>query len=509
MKEARSANGFREYVPLIVLGFIALAYYQVLIYLTPTIFWNDSHIRWALRSQLLLGEWLPSVQVFVVLASRITSNMDIVQGIMSLLAIGALVCFYVLARHLFSRATALIAFTFLAFNGMFAAFAITPHPEILYVGFVFLIFILLDEPVFSRKFYFGIFLINMASLTRYEGWFLAVFFVGEVALRSFRTIRWQAALWQTLQMALLCSLAPLAWLMIGMSESQGFMDRLNSIYEFVIAPTAPRVSDHILGRLDPVYIILFSMQFFFLLIRQMHVQFLVLAMVGFSFAILNSSHRSIHRRILLFLIMDWFLLALFQPWKFGNHRQPFLMQVFLVLYASNGLVIAISWVCQRLALSMKKESLIDWARPLVFVSTLLLAGRLIYSTFGFVLETSREARFLIPYKVAKWLEPRLTEENVILIIGDDHHYPYILASYLEFPFEHILDDRFDARSIQENLERVQKVYIIELYESREILTLAEMRILDDLEAGRIQADHFVLDGADVWYAPANAVLYSQ
>ncbi len=508
MKGTQSVHVVLDHIPVVILSLTALVFYQTLIYHTRTIYWNDAHIRWALRDQLLLGEWLPGVQVFVVLASKITSNLDFLQSLMSLLAIGSLICFYLLARRLFSFTTALVAIAFLAFNSMFAAFAIVPYSDMLFVGFVFLALIFLDEPVFSRRFYFGIFLLNLASLTRYEGWFLAVFFIGDVALRSFRTMKWQAALRQTLKMTLLCSLAPMAWLAIGLSESHGFMDRLSSIYEFVIAPATPRLSDHIHARLDPAYLAYFSLQYFFLLIRQIHVEFLMLAIAGFSIAILNPSHQGIHLRILLLLIFDWFLLALFQPWKFGNLRQPFFMQVFLVLYASHGLAAGISWGCRRLALLMNNANMVDWTRYLTITAALMLTVRLIPSTYKFIVNTSREADFLTPFMIATWLDPRLVEDDAVFIIDETDYYPYALASYLEYPLERILDDRLDAHLIQGNLEKARMVYIIELYKSQDGLSLAEIRILDDLESGEIQAERFIFNGDRVWYAPANQVFYS-
>jgi hypothetical protein len=510
-REVRSAqffNGFRNWIPVLILCFISLAFYQTLIYSTPTIYWNDAHIRWALRDQLLLGEWLPGVQASVVPIAKITSDLDFLQGILSLLAIGSLTCFYVLARHLFSSLTGLIAFMFLAFNSMFAAFAIVPYSEILFIGFVFLILVLLDEPVFSRRFYFGLFLLNLASLTRYEGWFLTVFFIAEMALRSFFTVKWQIALWQTLKMAFLSSVAPMAWLMIGMSKANGLRGRLNEIFEFVIAPSKPRLSDHILERLNSEYIHDFSSQFFSLLIRQIHVEILVLAVLGFSLAILGASYRSVHLRILLFLVLDWLLLAFFQPWKFGNLRQPFFAQVFLVLYASYGLASGISWACQKLGLFIKNVNTMHWANYFIMTAAIMLTLRIIPSTYTFIVNTSKEAGFLTPHKIAKWLEPRLEDDDAILIIDDTDYYPYALASYFEYPLERILDDRLQAHLIQESLENARMVYIVELYKSRDGLSLTEIRILKALESSQIQAEQFLFDGARVWYAPANEVSYS-
>lgn len=488
-----------EYFPLITLCLVVFAFYQTLIYSTSTIYWNDAHIRLALRNQLFLGEWLPGVQVFVFLISKITSDLNFLQSVLSLLSIGTLISFYILARYIFSFATGLVAFVLLAFNSMFVAFAIVPYSEILFIGFVCLIFILLDESLFSKRFYFGIFLLNLASLTRYEGWFLAVFFILEVGLRSFQGKSFWFAIKQMLKMAFWCSLAPVVWLM---TESGGWINRLNSIFQFVIAPSTSTWSDHVLARLNIDYILDFSSQFFKLLAQQIHVEFLVFAMFGILFATLNPSHRSIHFRILLFVILDWMLLAFFQPWKFGSLRQPFLLQVFLILYAAYGLTFSASWFFLKISLQT------NWTQYLTIAISTILALRIIPSTFNFIITTSSESDFLVPYKIAKWLEPRLTEHDAILIIDDTDYYPYALAAYFEYPLDFILDDRLEAQFIQQRLAQVESVYIIELYKSTTKLSLAETRILDTLKNTQFSKEQFIFDGVKVWYVLANEISYS-
>lgn len=499
----RLAAGAQRHLPIVILCIAIFGFYEALIYYNPIIYWNDAHIRWALRSQLVLGRWLPGIQVFVLLASKITTGLFFVRSLFTLLAILSLVCGYVLVRYLFSPLTGLIACAFLALNMMFAALAIVPYPDVLFVGLGFVIFRLLDEPVFTRRFYFGILLLNLASLTRYEGWFLSAFFMIDVALRSFHAMHWKAAIWVTWKMSLLCSIAPLAWLALGLSNSESLIDRLWSIFAFVAAPASPQLSDHILGRLNPEYLREFSSHFFHLLNWQIHPEFLALGMMGFLFAVSEASQRAVHWRILSFLVLDWCLLAFLQPWGFGSLRQPFVWQAFIMPYAAYGLVKGISGLGRWLSVVSEKPRLAGWITASTILAAMVLSARLIPSTTRFIAESSREADFRIPFEIGNWLNTRLGRGDAILILDDTDYYPYALATYVQYPFERILDDRLDARLVQGNLARSRMVYVIDLYKSRDGLSPMEIRLLQDLESGRIQAEQFAFDPATVWYVAAN------
>jgi hypothetical protein len=231
--------------------------------------------------------------------------------------------------------------------------------------------------------------------------------------------------------------------------------------------------------------------------------FLILGAIGLLFALTDVARRRIHFGILSFLILQWCALAFLQPWKFGSLRQPFLVQMFILLYAAHGLTQGISWLSKRLALNSE-----TWKVRTSVLAVVILSARLIPSTTAFVLGNSRDPSLLIPFEIGSWLNVHLKADDAILVLDDTDYYPYALATYMEYPLERIMDDRLDPRIILENLEKAHKVYVIELYTSQAGLSTTESRILEDLKRGRVQSERFVFGALNVWYAPAAEIVYS-
>ena len=508
MKESWSLGFIRPYLPLTVLCFMVFAFYQMLIYYNPAIYWFDSHIRLALHDQVLVGHWLPLFQALIVLFSKFNLNLIALRSIFSLLSVGSLIALYFLGNQLFSQTVGLIAVVFLSLNTMFAALATVFYPDVLFVGLSLITLYFLDQSSSRRYFYFGVIALNLACLTRYEGWLLSALFVGESMLRSFRTLHWKVASQQVIKIIVLCSLTPLAWIAFGFPESGGLLERLKAIAAFESLTTTSLLSNHIFTRLNLAYLGEFSRDYFHILKWQIHPEFILMGGAGFLLALMNSPMRLTHWRILIFLILDFFLWAISQQRSFGNLRQPFLLQAFLILYASHGLVEGMSWLYRRLYPLAKNANAIDWIMRLSIVATIILSVRLIPSTTKFITVSSRETDFFIPYGIGTWLAPRLEKEDAILILDDTDFYAYALAAYLHYPLEKILDDRLDTHLVQENLDSAQMVYVIELYKLRSGLSITESRLLEDLENGHIQAERFIFGTANVWYAPANQLIYS-
>jgi len=508
MSESLVISRIRPYLTVILLCLIVFAFFQVLIYSNPAVYWYDSHIRLALHDQILVGHWLPLFQGLIFLFSKFNFSLIALRTIFSLLSIGALVALYFLGSRLFSRTVSMVAVVFLSLNTMFAALATVFYPDVLFVGLSFVALYFLDQPSSPGKFYFGVIALNLACLTRYEGWLLSALFMGETILKSFSTMNWAAANRQIIKTIVLCNLAPIGWIVFGFPESGGFLERLKDIAAFESLTSTSLLNEHIFTRLNLTYLGEFSREYFHILKWQIHPEFILMGGAGFLLALINSPIRLTHWRILIFLILDFSLWAISQQRGFGNLRQPFLLQAYLILYASYGLVEGISQLSQRLFPLMKSANTSNWIKWLTIVAAILLSVRLVPSTTKFIYGSSRETDFFIPYQISVWLNPRLVEEDAVLIIDDTDFYAYALAAYMEYPLENILDDRLDARFIQENLEAAQMVYVIELYKLRGGLSSTESRLLEDLENGHIQAERLTFGTANVWYAPANQITYS-
>ena len=497
----------RSHLLVLVLCVIVFAFYQLLIYANPAVYWYDSHIRLALRDQILVGHWLPLFQALILVFSKFKLELTALRSIFSVLSIGSLVALYLLGRRLFSPTVGVVAFVFLSINTIFAALATVFYPDVLFVGLSLLAFYFLDQQDTPRHFYLGMAALNLACLTRYEGWLLTALFIGETALRSFSALDWTAASRQTAKTIVLCSLAPMGWIAFGFPESGGLFERLKTIAAFESLTSTSLLGEHIFTRLNLAYLGEFSHEYFHILKWQIHPEFILLGGLGFLLALVNSSIRPTHWRILIFLVLDFALWAISQQRGFGNLRQTFLLQAYLVLYASYGLLEGVSQLCRRLFPLMKIADPSKWTKWLTLAAVIVLSARLVPPTTKFIHGSSREADFFRPYLIGAWLNVRLEKEDALLIVDDTDFFAYALAAYAQYPLKSILDDRLDPHIIRENLKEAQRVYVIELYNSRDDLSPTEIRILEDLENGHIQAKRFAFGTANVWYAPATQIEY--
>ena len=494
------------YLGVLVLGLIAYLFYQNLISSTPTIYWNDAHIRWAMRDQLVLGKWLPGVQVFVFLVSKMAFDLAFLRSVLAVIAIGTLLSFFLLARHLFSAAVGVIAFAFLAFNKMFAAFAVVPYSEVLFLGFLFGVLVLLDSTPFSFRYFMGVLLVNLACLISYEGWFIALLLVLDAGFFLFHRMKWKEAFVRTVILFLLVSVLPLTWLLLNGLEDGGFWAGLQQIFEFVIAPSTPSVQDHLFARMNFEYLTKFSAQFFYLLVSQIRVEFFLLAGLGVLFAAADVKKKKLHLQIFFILVLHMLLLAFFQPWKFGSLRQPFLLLPFLLLYSAYGLNQSLIWLFQRFpSLGVGRKYLIP---TLAFFAAAFLSALSIPPAKQFVLETSREYKYFVPYKLSHWLSSRFVDGDVVLIVDDTDYYPYALAAYFDMPLDFILDDRLAQNEISQALLNGRNVYVLELYTSRDGLSADEQDLLFKLETGGLNAVRYTVESANVWYLPSHQLLES-
>jgi len=104
----------------------------------PAVYWYDAYIRLALRDQILLGHWLPLIQILIVLVSKFTDDLLVLRTLLAVMAGCVLLYTFIFARHIFSSWTAFIATILLATNLMFVALATVPYPEILFIGLLLL-----------------------------------------------------------------------------------------------------------------------------------------------------------------------------------------------------------------------------------------------------------------------------------------------------------------------------------------------------------------------------------
>ena len=486
-------------IAVICLCGLAVVSYSLLARAFPVVYWYDTHIRLALHDQIFLGHWLPIIQILIVLISKLTNSLLRLRMVLAVIAGGTLFCAYVFTRHFFSSQVAFIAVVFLATNLMFVALAIVPYPEVLFIGLLFIAFTLLDGSSLEDYFYLGILALNLACLTRYEGWLLAVIFVGEAMWKSLKTKTWR----HFLRVTLLSAFAPLGWLIFGISGSGNLLERLKAIIAFEIMTDTKNLSSHFLGHLNVDYLKAFAENYYHLIRWQAGLGIILLGLFGWSKALLLAEHRIIHWRILVFVVLDWLLLCLWQPWDFTNLRTAFVGEVFLILYAAYGLEQLIHSILYGLINVLPKANVLGWQNWVIASLVIIFVGSSVPHAIDFVEQTSQENDFSRPAQIGAWLKPHLKMDDKIIVLTDDIFQPYALATYTGLPYENVIDDRFDNLQIHSRLVSKQFVYVVELYRAEASLSAREIKLLNQLEHGTIHAQLFRVGINRVWLISTN------
>jgi hypothetical protein len=464
----------------------------------PVFYWVDAHIRLAYRNQILIGYWPPLLQILIFAAWKFGKSLLVIRGLLSLVAATALLSVYRLTSRLFESMTGLIAMVLLAINMMFVAMSTVPYPEILFVGLVLLALDLLDNPLSSRSVYLGALALNLACLTRYEGWLLAAILIAEAAMRSLQSKDWKRFIGRALQ----CSVAPLGWLIFVVSKPGGWIARLNAVAIFT---SGRSITGQFISRFNAVDIRDFTANYFHMLNSQAGIGIVMLGIIGWLAALLFDKRRAPHLRILTFLIFDWLLIAFWSPWDLSNLRQVFIVEIFLVLYAAHGLR-QLTLVCLKwLGIFAQKTGATRWQPWITGILTLSIAFSSIPTAVKFVADSSHEPGFYIPSQVGAWLNAHMAQNDGVLLLSDNPFRPYALAAYTDYPLDVILDDLFDKEYIQSHLISANRVLIVELYDSSSGLSETESALLNKLESGKISAQDFAVSTTHVWIAPSGEV----
>lgn len=486
------ANGL-----MLILAFLAFHVYIYLARIYPAVYWYDAHIRIALRHQILLGRWLPLLQLVVFTVSKFSTDLIVLRDCLAGIAALTLVGMYLLVRTVFDPVTGLIAAGLLATNLIFTALATVPYPEVLFIGLVLMALYLLEGSSNPRSRALGMLALNLACLTRYEGWLLAAVIVVEPAIRNLGNAPWKKLFVQTVTTAAMASFAPMGWLIFGVDLPQGLLARLRAVigFEQVLKPANP-----LLAVIDPGQLRDFAASFFHLLSWQAGLPILLAGAAGWLIALWKTPRRALHMQVLVFVALDWCLIAFWRPWALDNLRQAFVVQVFLLLYAAHGVVEFVRIPANWLLSYSEKSFLLSWQSRAAGVLALAIALNAVPKSVAFIVDSSREPDFAVPQQAGVWLAAHLQPDDAIWILSDDVFPAYAIATYTSRPFDTILDHRLDLKSIESAVRSANHVYILELFKTRSALSANDASLLSELETGDIPARAFSVANMKIWVA---------
>jgi hypothetical protein len=313
----------------LLLGAGSLAFYAILIREHPPIYWGDGHGRVAERAHVLVGRWLPLLQFIVFAVGKLTGRLEPLRFVLATIAAFTVGSAVRLGSSLATRATGIAFGALLATNLLFVALAIVPYQEVLFAGLVFT-GLALERRAPPGQAWLAAVALNLACLTRYEGWIL----VGALAGAELISGMAHGGPARGIRAAAACAArnggTAIGWVVL-LAVSRGGWRVSGSLMHARKGPweTVPEYVRQCGWQLNS---------------RPL----LAAAAVGMVVSFARAGERRRHAVVLGFVLASAVFILVDQPYSIGNLRQTFLPVTFALLYASIGFELlvrtSLSWL---------------------------------------------------------------------------------------------------------------------------------------------------------------------
>ncbi len=144
----------------------------VLLLVFPVPYGNDGFGRIFFSDQLFLSHWLPLTQLIVQLGAQLSEGILPIRLLFAVCGSLAACGFYLYLRLFLDRGLALLGGLLFSVNPLYVMLSLMPYQDVLFLGLFYasLAILLRKTPLFQSP--GGSLLYGLASLTRYESWFL-------------------------------------------------------------------------------------------------------------------------------------------------------------------------------------------------------------------------------------------------------------------------------------------------------------------------------------------------
>ncbi len=457
--------GFRWGLPLLLAaGSFALS--AILIHRHPPMYWSDPYGRVIGRDHILVDRWLPLLQIVVFLVGRVTKSIAVLRLVLAGLSAATVVASAALGTRLFTHSVGLLFAALLATNALFVALATVPYQEVLFLGLIFAGLFFHKQPGDRRQRWLALVAINLACLTRYEGWILVSALVAvelvETTIQSGigRGMRSAAGL------AGRYGAAALGWLLFALVLSP----RTTLLHRPAPAERITTFVHQIRWQTGNAWLF-------------------PLAGLGLALSLIGAGRRRSHLVILIFLIGDLGLTFLANPYSPGNLRATFLPVVFVLFYAAVGLQLGLDRALVRPLFGGQPKA----GLAVTVVAVAAIAIFFVPGATHFVAESSSELEFRVPFEVARYLETtpvELRKQLRVTTLGDDYVGRMVLAAYSRIPFDRINPLVGDLPA--------DATHVVDLQRPGATLSSAAQDVKNRLGDGRIPAQAVRLESAVVW-----------
>ncbi len=138
----------------------------------PAPYGNDGFGRIYFSDQLFLSHWLPLTQLIVQLGAQLSDGILPIRLLFAVCGSLAACGFYLYLRLFLDRGLALLGGLLFSVNPLYLMLSLMPYQDVLFLGLFYAALAVLLRKTPPLRSHLGSLLYGLASLTRYESWFL-------------------------------------------------------------------------------------------------------------------------------------------------------------------------------------------------------------------------------------------------------------------------------------------------------------------------------------------------
>ncbi|MFQ5739229.1 MAG: hypothetical protein ACE5JX_09455 [Acidobacteriota bacterium] len=399
-----SFNDRKVWMDLLAIVCFGLALRTLLLVAFPVPYGNDGFGRIYFKDSIFLAHWLPLTQVIVFTVASFSTGIFPIRFTFALLGALAACGFYLFLRLLVRPSMALFGGLLFSVNALYVILSLMPYQDVLFLGLFYasLAFLFERTPVLRSG--RGAFFYGLASLTRYESWFVMPWLIFWKARLEADDASIAGRSRSLLKSGLALGSAPPLWFLL----SQLRWGEWNS---FLV-----QTPDQRFYGWHPHFDLLWSLDYAARMLYWMGLfgsPLLLFALLA-PIALARSGAR-LHAGLKVILVLSLLLLAFF---FFVIGRQQETVFRFVMFPLSAVLVLAVMGIETTLDWISRKRFLgpfpTRWRRCL---AGLILATLALYATLP-VARLNARPEFLDPYLIAQYLDEALKGEETALVVAD-------------------------------------------------------------------------------------------
>lgn len=461
----------------------------------------DSYIRFSERDSVRVLGWLPGLQTFLVAAATVTTDVPTIRGCLAAFGSIMVAMGFLLTSRLYSRVAGLVFAALIATMPTLMVLATVPYQEVFFLMWIFLALFLMrrmdeldgSDPQRERKLWWATAVVlNVACLTRFEGWLMVSLVSLGVFTRAFtaRGLR-EAVVRGGRTFVAYGGVVICLWLL--------FLGR-TMIYPGQRTTLAA----------GPGALLHSTVDYFLLMVEGLGLPLFLLACAGIVRCILSPRGARTHWTILGFLCLSVTMVIAVEPYGWGplreqarqtgqpstpigDPRQSTFCYAFLLMYAAAGIEWIVSWIARKAVTFPVRGKAATYAALVLFIA-------------GYTQTTSRDGmrqlgerakrpEVVIAYRVSQRIVAKELDAALLIQRFPDRQMCYRLATYTGVPFHRVLryaDDEtrigkgLDPRLIEglkEHLGDGRAVHLIDFQRDRRRLKAVVRKVLE-MDFGR-------------------------